>query len=78
MCFNSLWVALNVLFFSGSTDISFIDPVVTGRHVFSVTNDFVSGIAEHIQDVLCAVLDVVLDTLKGRVSAPFLTVHLPA
>lgn len=58
MCVSSL---------SGTTDISFIDPVVIGRNAFSVTNDFVSGVAAHIQDVLCAVLDVTLDSLQGRV-----------
>lgn len=53
---------------SGTTDVSFIDPVVIGRNAFSVTNDFVSGIAAYIQDVLCAVLDVTLDSLQGRVT----------
>lgn len=58
-----------MLFFSGTTDVSFIDPVVVGRNFFSVTNDFVSGIAGYIQDVLCAIMDVILDTAKGTVSA---------
>lgn len=61
MCVSSL---------SGTTDVSFIDPVVIGRNAFSVTNDFVSGIAAYIQDVLCAVLDVTLDSLQGRVPPP--------
>lgn len=56
-----------MLFFSGTTDISFIDPVVIGRNVYSVTNDFVNGIAGYIQDVLCAMLDVILDAFKGVV-----------
>lgn len=56
-----------VLFSSGTTDISFIDPVVIGRNVFNVTNDFVSGVTGYVQGVLCAVLDVILDTLKGTV-----------
>ena len=55
------------LFFSGTIDISFIDPVVVGRNVFSVTNDFLSGIAEYIQGVLCAILDVILETVEGTV-----------
>lgn len=58
MCVSSL---------SGTTDISFIDPVVIGRNAFSATNDFVSGVAAYIQDVLCAVLDVTLDSLQGSV-----------
>lgn len=57
-----------MLFFSGTTDVSFIDPVVIGRNVFNVTNDFVSGIAEYIQGVLCATTDVILDTFQGTVS----------
>lgn len=65
-----------MLLFSGTTDISFIDPVVIGRNVFSVTNDFVSGVAGYIQDVLCAILDVILDTIKGRVPAMISRLHL--
>lgn len=61
MCVSSL---------SGTTDVSLIDPVVIGRNAFSVTNDFVSGIAVYIQDVLCAVLDVTVDSLQGRVPPP--------
>ena len=61
-----LWPG-RMLFFSGATEISFTDPLVVGRNVFSVTNDFVGGVAGYIQDVLCAMLDVVLDTLKGAV-----------
>lgn len=64
MCVSSL---------SGTTDVSFIDPVVIGRNAFNVTNDFVSGIAAYIQDVLCAVLDVTLDSLQGRVPVNPLT-----
>lgn len=55
------------MFSSGATDISFIDPVVIGRNVFSVTNDFVGGIAEYIQGVLCTVIDAILDTYHGTV-----------
>lgn len=57
------------MFSSGATDISFIDPVVIGRNVFSVTNDFVGGIAEYIQGVLCTVIDAILDTYHGTVWA---------
>lgn len=42
-----------------------MDPVVIGRSVFSVTNDTISGIVGYIQDVLCGVLDTVLDVIKG-------------
>lgn len=59
----------------GTTDISFIDPVVIGRNAFSATNDFVSGVAAYIQDVLCAVLDVALDSLQGRVPTPDYNVY---
>lgn len=64
------------MFFSGATDVSFIDPVVIGRNVFSVTNDFASGIAEYIQGVLCTVIDVILDTYHGKVRA--VTFHILA
>lgn len=47
------------------TDISFTDPVVIGRDVFSAANDTVSGIVGYIQDVLCAILDKILDIIKG-------------
>lgn len=57
-----------VLFFSGTTDVSFIDPVAIGRNAFSVTNDFVSGVAAYIQGALCAILDVILDTFQGTVA----------
>lgn len=60
-----------VLFFSGPPDISFIDPVVIGRNVFSAINSFVSGVTGYIQDVLCAILDVTLDTFEGTVSRMF-------
>lgn len=63
----------NVLFFLGPTDISFIDPVVIGRNVFSVINDFVSGITGYIQDMLCSILDVTLDILKGSSTFFFFT-----
>lgn len=43
------------------------DPVVIGRNVFSVTNDFVRGIAEYIQGMLCTVIDVILATYHGTV-----------
>lgn len=53
------------LFFSGKTDLSYIDPVVIGRGVFNVTNELVCGVVGYIQDVLCAVLDTILDVVKG-------------
>lgn len=56
------------LFFLGTIDISFMDPVVIGRNVFSVTNDTVSGIVGYIQDVLCTILDCILDIIKGTYS----------
>ncbi|XP_063764310.1 uncharacterized protein LOC134881102 [Eleginops maclovinus] len=48
----------------GATDLSYIDPVVIGRDAFSVANDFLSKISGYIQDVLCAIVDVILDTIK--------------
>ena len=53
------------LFFSGKVDLSYVDPVVVGRGVFGVTNDFVCGVGGYIQDVLCAILDTILDVVKG-------------
>lgn len=64
---------LTVLSLAGTTDLSFVDPVIIGRNAFSVTNDVVSGVAGHVQDGLCAVLDVLLDTLKGNNLLRFLT-----
>ena len=49
----------------GTSDLSFIDPVVVGRDVFSVTMGFVDGLVGYIQDMLCTVLDTVLETAKG-------------
>lgn len=49
----------------GTTDISIVDPVVVGRDAFSATNHFVDGLVGYMQDILCAVLDTVLDTAKG-------------
>lgn len=42
-----------------------MDPVLMGRDVFRVTNDTVSGIVGYIQDVLSAILDKILDIIKG-------------
>lgn len=60
------------LFFSGKIDLSYIDPVVIGRGVFSVTNEFMCGMVGYIQDVLCAILDTILDVVKG-IYSPHLT-----
>lgn len=49
-----------------------MDPVVVGRNVFSLTNDTVSRLVGYIQDVLCAIVDSVLDLTKGIV---FLSQH---
>lgn len=46
-----------------------MDPVVIGRSVFRVTNDLACGVVGYIQDVLCAVLDNLLDVVKGINSA---------
>lgn len=51
--------------FSGKIDLSYIDPVVIGRGVFSVTNELMCGVVGYIQDVLCAILDTILDVVKG-------------
>lgn len=53
------------MFFSGEVDLSCIDPVVVGRGVFNVTNGFVCGVGSYIRDVLCALLDTILDVVKG-------------
>lgn len=63
ICLQYLFVFY--LFFSGTTDISFMDPVLIGRNVFSVANDTVGGITGYIQDTLCAILDTTLDLIKG-------------
>lgn len=54
-----------VLFFSGIIDLSYIDPVVIGRRVFTVTNELVGGVVGSIQDVICSVINTVLDLAKG-------------
>lgn len=42
-----------------------MDPVVIGRSVFGTANDTISGIAGHIQEMLCAVIDTILEVIKG-------------
>lgn len=42
-----------------------MDPVVIGRSVFSTANDTISGIAGHIQEMLSAVIDAMLEGIKG-------------
>lgn len=42
-----------------------MDPVVIGRGVFSTANDTISGIAGKIQEMLCAVVDTILEVIKG-------------
>lgn len=54
-----------MLLFSGKIDLSYIDPVVIGRRVFHVTNEITCGVVGYIQDVLCAILDTILDVVKG-------------
>lgn len=49
----------------GKTDLSHIDPVVIGRSAFNAANEFACGIAACIQDVLCGVLDNILEVVKG-------------
>lgn len=56
------------MFLSGTIDISFMDPVVIGRNIFSVSNDTVNGVAGYIKDVLCTILDSILDITKGKCS----------
>lgn len=56
---------MGVLFFSGGIDLSYIDPVVIGRRVFTVTNELVAGVVGSIQDVICSIIDTVLDLVKG-------------
>lgn len=57
--------SFSVLFFSGSIDLSYIDPVVIGRRVFTVTNELVGGVVGSIQDVICNVINTLLDLVKG-------------
>ena len=57
----------------GTTDLSFIDPVVVGRDFISVTMDFVDILVGYIQDMLCTVLDTVLETAKGS----YTLIHSP-
>lgn len=52
-------------FFSGSIDISYIDPVVIGRRVFTVTNELVGGVVAYVQDAICTVINAVVDGVKG-------------
>lgn len=54
-----------VLFFSGNIDLSYIDPVVIGRRVFTVTNELVGGVVGSIQEVICSVINTVMDLVKG-------------
>lgn len=56
-------------FFSGKIDLSYLDPVVIGRGVFSVTNESASGVVDYIRSVLCAILDSILDVVKGIYSS---------
>lgn len=57
------------LCFSGTIDISFMDPVVIGRNIFHATDDTVRGVVGYIQDVLCATLDTMLDIFRGPPSS---------
>ncbi|XP_053290784.1 uncharacterized protein LOC128451043 [Pleuronectes platessa] len=56
----------------GKIDLSYIDPVLTGRGVFSVMIEFICGVEDYIQNVLCAIWDTILDVVKGNYS-PCLT-----
>lgn len=39
--------------------------MVIGRGIFSVTNEFMCEVGGYIQDVLCAILDTILDVVEG-------------
>lgn len=52
-------------FFLGGIDLSYIDPVVIGRRIFTFTNEFVGGVVAYVQDALCIVINAVLDRVKG-------------
>ncbi|XP_049917300.1 uncharacterized protein LOC126400552 isoform X3 [Epinephelus moara] len=56
----------------GKVDLSYIDPVVIGRNVFSVTNEYMCGVGRYIQGVLCAILDTFLDVVKGAVDISYM------
>lgn len=49
----------------GKTDLSTIDPVVVGRGAFATTNDLTNGVLSYIEDMLCAMVDPILDAGKG-------------
>lgn len=54
-----------VAFSSGKIDLSYIDPVIIGRGLFRVTNNFMSEVVGFIQTVLCLLVDSILDVVKG-------------
>nr|XP_019953442.1 PREDICTED: uncharacterized protein LOC109636263 [Paralichthys olivaceus] len=56
----------------GKIDLGYIDPVVTGRGVFSVINEFICGVEGYIKKVLCAVWDTILDVVKGTTDISFM------
>lgn len=67
-CVSGFLYLIPCLCFLGTTDISFIDPVVLGRTFFNTINDAVGGIMGYIQDLLCTILDTVLGISKGNKS----------
>eukprot|EP00066_Takifugu_rubripes_P028619 XP_011617885.1 PREDICTED: uncharacterized protein LOC101078822 [Takifugu rubripes] len=53
-------------------DLSYIDPVVIGRQVFTVTNELVGGVVAYVQDAICTVINAVMDGVKGSVDVSFI------
>lgn len=69
-CFHVLYILISGIkevcpFFSGAIDLSYIDPVVIGRRVFTVTNELVGGVVACVQDAICTVINAVVDGVKG-------------
>ncbi|KAF7661276.1 hypothetical protein LDENG_00265520 [Lucifuga dentata] len=56
----------------GTTDISFMDPVIIGRNAISVANDAANGITGKIQELLCAIFDNILDIMKGTTEVSYI------
>ncbi|XP_036006752.1 uncharacterized protein LOC105939031 [Fundulus heteroclitus] len=60
----------------GTFYASYVDPVVIGRRAFHSTNDFMCGVVGSIRDMLCAIVDTVLDAVldirQGRIDLSYM------
>lgn len=68
---------MSLFLFSEKIDLSYIDPVVIGRGVFSVANESMCGVVGYIRDVLCAILDSIVNVVKGIYSSLLTSVKHP-